>query len=180
MIIMGLDASTTATGWSIFDDRGLAAYGIIRPDGEDWRDRVVHQSAKLNEIINTYHPQKIIMEDVPLKQGNSKALVMLGAVQGFIYGIASSYSIPVQFLFPSEWRSPLGLYDGTREGTKRKELKKRAIEKVNELFGLNLMWVSPSSKKNEDDIAEAVLIAYSQIRRKRFVNPNAKTQKKGV
>ena len=64
---------------------------------------------------------------------------------------------------PSEWRSKVGLYDGTKRGMKRDVLKQRAIEKANELFHLDLTWVSPRSKKNQDDIAESILIAYSQI-----------------
>lgn len=168
MILLGLDASSSSTGWAVFDNKGLAAYGIIKPNGEDWRDRLVHQGSKLKEIMEKYHPDKIVMEDVPLKNGNSKVLVILGAVQGFIYGIAASYGIPVHFVLPSEWRSPLGLYDGTREGTKRKELKRKSIEKANELFGLNLVWVSPSSSKNMDDISDAILLCYSQIRQRKF------------
>lgn len=168
MTLLGLDASSSSTGWSVFDKRGLAAYGLIRPDGEDWRDRLVNQGDKLKEVIEKYHPDKIIMEDVPLKSGNSKVLVILGAVQGFIYGIAASYNIPVEFVLPSEWRSPLGLYDGTREGTKRKELKRKSVEKTNELFGLNLVWISPSSKFNQDDVSDAILLCYSQIKPRKF------------
>ena len=168
MILLGLDASSSSTGWAVFDNKGLSAYGIIKPSGEDWRERLVHQGSKLKEIMEKYHPDKIVMEDVPLKNGNSKVLVILGAVQGFIYGIAASYNIPVQFVLPSEWRSPLGLYDGTREETKRKELKRKSIEKANELFGLNLVWVSPSSNKNMDDISDAILLCYSQIRQRKF------------
>lgn len=167
-VILSLDASSSSTGWSIFDKKGLSAYGVIQPEGEDWRDRLVHQGPKIKEIIERYHPNQIVMEDVPLKSGNQKVLVILGAVQGFIIGIASSYDIPIKFVLPSEWRSPLGLYDGTREGTKRKELKKKSIEKANELFGLNLLWVSPSSKKNMDDISDSILLGYSQIRPRRF------------
>lgn len=172
-IIMGLDPSTTSTGYAIFNERGLCSYGVIKSDGEDWRDRLVNQGLKLKEIIEKYNPEKIIMEDVPLKANNAKVLVVLGAVQGFIYGIAASYAIPVQFILPSEWRSPLGLYDGTREGTKRKELKRKSIEKANELFGLNLVWISPSSKKNMDDISDAILLAYSQIKQRKFGKPKS-------
>lgn len=161
---MGIDASSTATGWSIFNYRGLEAYGVIRPEGDDWRSRLVHQGPKLREIIERYHPTMIVVEDVPLKTANPKTLVILGAVQGSILGISSSYGIPIKFVLPSEWRSPLDLYDGTREGTKRKELKKKSIDKANEIFGLHLVWVSPSSKKNEDDISDAILLAYSQIK----------------
>ena len=43
-------------------------------------------------------------------------------------------------------------------------LKKAAVDKANNLFNLQLSWVKPKSKKNDDDIAEAILIAYSQIK----------------
>ena len=64
MILLGLDASSSSTGWAVFDNKGLAAYGIIKPNGEDWRDRLVHQGSKLKEIMEKYHPDKIVMEDV--------------------------------------------------------------------------------------------------------------------
>ncbi len=163
-VILGLDCSTTSTGWSIFDNKGLAAYGIIKPDGEDWRDRLVKQAPKLKEIIEIYKPQKIIMEDVPLNsQGGLKILVVLGAVQGLVLGVASSLNTPIKFVTPNEWRSKVGLFTGNRNDTKRDEMKKRSIEMANKEFGLNLKWFSKSSKKNEDDISDAILIAYSQI-----------------
>ena len=52
MIVMGIDASTTSTGWAIFDDKELKAYGLIKPDGEDWRERIVNQAPQLVEIIS--------------------------------------------------------------------------------------------------------------------------------
>ena len=62
MIVMGIDASTTSTGWAIFDDKELKAYGLIKPDGEDWRERIVNQAPQLVEIISKYKPEKIYME----------------------------------------------------------------------------------------------------------------------
>lgn len=173
MITMGIDASTSSTGWSVFDGDKLVTYGVIKPSGEDWRERLINEGPMLNAILDKYKPEKIYMEDVPLKSASSKALVVLGAVQGFIYGILASHNVPVHFLIPSEWRSPLGLYDGTREGTKRHELKRKAIVKANEVFNLDLLWVSPNSKKNQDDQAEAILIAYSQVKKKRFGKPKS-------
>ena len=113
------------------------------------------------------------MEDVPLKARNPKVLVQLGAVQGFFYGLVASFGIPIVFLNPSEWRSPMGLFDGTREGTKRDELKKKSIEKANKLFGLDLLWVSPKSTRNQDDVADAILVAYSQIKKKHIGKPTS-------
>ena len=174
MVVCGIDASTKSTGWSIFDGKELVAYGVIKPEGQDWRERTVNQAPKLIEILNKYHPDKIYMEDVPLKAQNPKILVQLGAVQGFFYGLVASFGIPIVFLNPSKWRSPMGLFDGTKEGTKRTEMKRKSIEKVNELFGLGLVWKSPSSVRNQDDIADAVLVAYSQIKVRHIGRPNSR------
>lgn len=173
MVVCGIDASTKSTGWSIFDGKELVAYGVIKPEGQDWRERTVNQAPKLIEILNKYHPDKIYMEDVPLKAQNPKVLVQLGAVQGFFYGVAVSFNIPIEFLIPSQWRSPMGLFDGTRNGTKRAEMKRKSIEKANDLFGLNLVWKSDSSKFNNDDQSDAILIAYSQIKVKHIGKPNS-------
>lgn len=173
MVVCGIDASTKSTGWGIFDGKELTAYGVIKPEGQDWRERTVNQAPKLIEILNKYHPDKIYMEDVPLKAQNPKVLVQLGAVQGFFYGVAASFDIPIEFLVPSQWRSPMGLFDGTRSGTKRAEMKRKSIEKANNLFGLNLVWKSACSIKNDDDIADAILIAYSQVKVKHIGKPNS-------
>mgnify|MGYP002513462627 CR=1 FL=1 len=53
-VILGLDCSTTSTGWCVFDDKGLAAYGVIKPEGEDWRERLTKQAPKLRNIIESY------------------------------------------------------------------------------------------------------------------------------
>lgn len=164
MITMGIDASTTATGIGIFDNNNLIYYTTIKPKGQDWRDRLFHQGESINKIIEVYKPDKVYIEDVPLKSsGGLQTLVILGAVQGFIYGIMASHSIEVEFVSPNTWRSMAGLFDGTTEGKKREVLKQKAIQTANEKFGLNLNWVSPNSKFNEDDVAEAILICATMI-----------------
>lgn len=156
---MGIDASTTCTGIAIFKDEKLIYYTAIRPKGDNWRDRLFHEGPALSQIIQLYKPDIIYMEDVPLKaSGGLKTLVILGGVQGFIYGIAASNGVPVHFVSPTVWRSKAKLFDGTIEGKKRDILKKRAIEMANEKFGLNLKWNGPNSIKTEDDIAESILI----------------------
>lgn len=163
-VYMGIDASSSCTGVSVFVDNELVHYEAIRPEGNDWRDRLFHEGPALSQIIQKYKPNKIYMEDVPLKvSGGLKTLVILGGVQGFIYGVAASNGVPIEFVSPTSWRSIVGLFDGTTEGKKREVLKRKAIEMANEKFGLELKWVSPSSKRNEDDIAEAILICASMI-----------------
>ena len=170
---MGIDGSTSSTGWSIFDGSKLVTYGVIKPKGKEWRDKIEQEWPILNKVVEKYKPEKIFMEDVPAKPG-TLTLIKLGAVQGMVLALSSQYQIPIQFLSPSDWRGALGLYDGTRAGTQRDNLKKKAIEMVNKKFKLDLTWVAPKSKRNEDDVAEAILICYSQVKEK-FLGRNSKS-----
>lgn len=163
MKVIGIDASTTCTGYSVFEGKRLVHYSCIKPTGKTWQQRLIDEGPKLSMLIEQWKPDFIVMENVPLVNRQMETLVILGAVQGYILAIASHYNIEVKFVMPSEWRSEIGLYDGTRAGMRREVLKRKAIEKANELFNLDLKWVAPKSKKNQDDIAEAVLIGYSQV-----------------
>lgn len=174
MVVMGIDASTTSSGWSIFESDGCKriASGRIKTKGKDWREKIEYEWTVFGKIIGKYRPEKIFMEDVPMKDGKL-TIMKLGAVQGMAICLAAQYNVKIQFLLPSEWRSGLGLYDGTRQGTHREVLKKKAVEMANKLFGLNLLWVKEKSKQNEDDEAEALLIAYSQIKPCKFGKPKS-------
>ena len=166
MKIMGIDASTTCTGYSIFEDGKLIDYGYIRPKGQHWRERLIQIGEQLKEILKQSMPDKIYMEDVPLMGTQKQTFVILGAVQGFILGIATSMNIEISFLLPSQWRSLMGLYDGSRQGTKKEMMKEKAVKMANKIFQLDLVWAGGKSVKNQDDIAESILIAYSQIKQK--------------
>ena len=171
---MGIDGSTTSSGWAIFDSKDCCRLdsGRIQFNDKNWRERISKEWKVFNKIIQKYHPEKIYIEDVPMKDGKS-TILKLGSVQGMAICLASQYDIEIQFLLPSDWRSCLGLYDGTRQGTHREVLKKKAVETANKLFGLDLLWVKEKSKKNEDDEAEALLIAYSQIKKYKFGKPKS-------
>ena len=174
MVIMGIDGSTTSSGWAIFESNDCSRLdsGRIQFNDKNWRERIFKEWKVFNKIIQKYHPEKIYIEDVPMKDGKA-TILKLGSVQGMAICLAAQYNIEIQFLLPSEWRSGLGLYDGTRQGTHREVLKKKAVETANKLFGLNLLWVKEKSKKNEDDEAEALLIAYSQIKPRKFGKPKS-------
>ena len=51
MIACGLDASTSCTGWSIFENGALIAHGAIKPKGDDWRDRVMELTMDMLQTL---------------------------------------------------------------------------------------------------------------------------------
>lgn len=174
MVVLGIDGSTSSSGWAVFESEGCKRIdsGRIQPKGENWRDRIEQEWIEFSQIFEKYRPQKIYAEDVPLKDGKP-TILKLGSVQGMMICLAAQYGVEIKFLPPDEWRSGMNLYDGTRQGTHRDVLKKKAVETANKLFGLDLKWVKEKSKKNEDDEAEAILIAYSQIKSRKFGKPKS-------
>lgn len=162
--IISLDASTSCTGYAVFDGDKLTDYGKIKPKGDDWRDRIIDETMRLAELFREHRPNVIIAEDVPMKDGKP-TIVKLGAVHGMILSLCAGFKIKPMFLLPSNWRQDMGLFDGTRAGMTREAMKEKAVNMANDVFGLNLQWVSTTSSKNDDDTAEAILIGWSQIRK---------------
>lgn len=164
MIVMGIDASTTCSGYSVFDNHKLIEYGAIKPpETLEWRDRIAYQTIEFMKLFKKYQPEILYAEDVPAKDGKL-TIEKLGAVQGMLIALCAAYKIQTHFLLPSKWRGALGIFDGTRSGLHRDVLKQKAIEMANKEFDIQLVWVAPKSKKNQDDIAEAILIGWSQIK----------------
>lgn len=168
MIYMGIDASSTCIGYSVFDNHKLIDYGKIKPiKSNDWRERIEDMSEKIPKIIDKYNIDKVYIEDVPLMgKGGMKTLVILGAVQGLLINIFNSRHIIMEYISVSSWRSNLNLFTGDKKGLKRDEMKQKSIAYANKTFNLNLNWVSSSSIKNDDDIADAINICWSQIKPK--------------
>lgn len=151
----------------MFDGLKLVHYQAIKPNRDlTWRERLIQEGREIENIIKKYRPSCIYLEEVPLIGKQMQTLVLLGAVQGYILSIATHCHVPIHFLLPSQWRSDMELFDGSKAGTKRDAMKEKAVLTANELFGLNLKWVKPKSKLNDDDVAESILIAWSQIRPK--------------
>lgn len=162
-VIMGIDASTTCTGISVFDDKNLIYSTEIKAKSDEWHQRLIEQKNQIEKIIKKYKPVMAYMEDVPLESRSNKNLLLLGAVHGFIFDICINFDIKIEYISPTVWRSRLNMFDGTKDGRKREVLKKKAVLMANSLFNLKLEWHGSKSKRTQDDQAEAILIAWSKI-----------------
>lgn len=165
MIIMGLDASTKSTGYSVFKNDELIDYGLVKADNSNMMYRLQDMYVEIKTLITKYRPELIIMEDVPMTGVNLKVAKDLCVLQGLIYSLGIEKNKQILFVLPSSWRSAVGVFEGkkTREQMKREYQKERAINLVNERYNLKLEW---TTKYNDDkngfsDIAEAILIGSS-------------------
>lgn len=158
MIICGIDASSSCTGVCIFNDEELIYYNKFKPHTVvDFRHNTCEIVDQVIEVINLYCPDVIYMEDVPVfvnKQRGTKPLVALGAVQGIFYQkLAYQYGYHIEYVSVVSWRKKLDFLKGAK---KREEQKAKAIEFVNQRYGLKLA-------KSDDDIAESICLVVSQM-----------------
>lgn len=166
MVTLGLDMSSKKSGYSLFYDTKLIEYGLWESSEENWRDRIIFMANQLNNYIKKHNIDYIVVEDVPLNMANPQTLKILSALQGMILSVCVTNNKKIDFVPVSTWRSTLGLFNGTRKGTEREEMKKSSIEYANKAFDLRLIWKSKTSKYNQDDIADAINVAWSKIKPK--------------
>lgn len=157
MIKCGIDASSSCTGVCIFDNEELIYYEKFKPYKViDFRHNTCEIVDQVADIINLYCPDVIYMEDVPTfvnKQRGPKPMVALGAVQGIFYQkLAYQYGYHIEYISVTSWRKKLDFLKGAK---KREEQKAKAVEFVNQRYGLKL-------GKSDDDIAESICLVVSQ------------------
>ena len=161
MEILGIDAATKKTGYGILNaDTGeLVDYGLIKTNSDDVRDRMKEIYFELKKIIESNDIKVVVVED----HANLKTGKDLSILHGVILGVCFEQCLPWVVYAPSSWRSVVGTYDGTREGTKREVQKQVAVDKVNDLYNLDFKYFVRDTKENQsdDDKAEAILIARS-------------------
>lgn len=163
MKILGVDASTRCTGWCVLDNGKLIEYGKIIPEDRDaeWRERVLYMMRKVGKIAQTYNIDTIACETPVKTIKNVNTLEQLFTLGGTLMGIAAMLHINYCPVEVATWRKHFKLLDGipAKEKDKRAILKQRSIELANETYNLELQYVSPSSSRNDDDIADSINIA---------------------
>lgn len=155
MNIVSIDASTKSSGIALFENGQLTVYDNFTNSSSDLIKRISHMINKLDEFLNKYHADKIILEEVHPEDKltnikTHKALMYLQAAIAFLVHERHSY-IQIEYLYPSEWRKLCGIKTG--RGTYRSSLKEQDIAFVKERFGLNV----------NDDIADAICIGYAYL-----------------
>lgn len=160
--VIGLDMSTKSSGYAVFTDKDLIAYGLWQKNNSDWRERCIEMGVCLSDLLKSYPASVVYCEDT-IGTPNIATIKKLSVLQGVILGIATAHNTKIHFLSPSTWRSELGLFTGSRKDTERELLKEHTVNYINEQFGLDLFYKA-KSVKSQDDIADSIAIAWSQIK----------------
>ena len=157
--ILGLDCSTKCTGYSIFTHDGeLVKYGCIKPNTDDDAiERIRFTINEVQKLIQEHNPYLIVEEDVPPALQNSMTVKTLSTLKGGMLALAQINNISVRYILPNVWQSALKILKS------KGSTKKQSVDFVNETYSTDFKFVSESSKKNDDDITDAICLVHYYI-----------------
>lgn len=149
--LVGIDSSTVRTAFSVYDNGNLVDHLLI--DKSKIKNKEQKFESMCNSILDELdrlNPDIIVIELTSVTR-NAVAQRQLTMIIGVIYSWAIRNDCEFVSYRASEWRA---LISKEKKPRKREELKAWAIQKVKELFSIDI---------EIDDIAEAILIGQARI-----------------
>lgn len=149
MVILGIDSSTTSTGWGVIDTKfndelRLVDYGSIKPPKVETIDRIIYISRELKQMLQDFKPELIVIEEVNVTRNMNTIRALVGLLTEIEVMLRKRQALYIK-LTPSQWRASVGI----RCKNSREELKKASIGYVRERY----------NEKVTDDEADAICIA---------------------
>ena len=147
--VLALDAATTITGYSIYDNRELVSYGTYIVDSTlSTEERINSVKLWLSAALKEWEPDFVGIENIQLQkfgpsasQVQVKTFQVLANLQGVLIDTIFEASIDHGLVYSSEWRK----YCGINEGEQHRENKKKlAQEKVK-------LWYNQNCTQDEAD-----------------------------
>lgn len=155
MLYISFDQASGETGFSVFLDSKLVAYGKKKTSHYDFMENVLETEKFMLETIekylNEYKPKQytIALEEIQLQhRGGVDTFKKLAQLQGvLITSIMRNHpDAKLELVYASTWKAFAKV-----KGNGRAEQKRNAQAKIKELFG----------KDVTQDEADAILIGYS-------------------
>ena len=130
--ILALDAATGITGYAVYDNHELVAYGTFKTDNMLEAPARINQVKKwLEDAIKNWEPDFVGVENIQLQkygaaasQVQAKTFQTLANLQGVIIDTLFEQCIDYDLVYSSEWRK----YCGISEGDAHRENKKKAAQ----------------------------------------------------
>ena len=156
MRLLAIDASTKSTGLAYFDDKELKAWDCLTASSTDLIKRIAKMTKELNNFLDKYPADKIILEEVRMEQGQIqnpqtyKALMWLQAAIAFM--VHENYpKTKIEYVYPSQWRAACGIKTG--RGVRRDKQKELDMQFVKDNYNI----------ETNDDIADAIGIGHAYV-----------------
>lgn len=144
MKILGLDTSTTSTGYAVLDGNKLISYGTIKtPKKADILDKIIYIEENIKQIIKAKEVEFIVIEDLAVTRSASTTKALAGLLYHLLVEFRKRELLTIT-VRPSQWRKNCNI-----KGKSRKEFKENAINYVENVYKI----------KVNDDEADAICIA---------------------
>lgn len=126
--VLALDQATNVSGWCIFDNSVLVAYGKVSFSTGEALERMTKIRNWLLNMIENWSPDEIALEDIQLqkfagKNGNTEGAVttykVLAQLQGVLAVTAIEKNIPYAIVHTATWRSHCHINARSRQDQKR-------------------------------------------------------------
>lgn len=144
MRILGIDSSTTATGYAILNGNKIIKSGVIKPNKAlSSIERIIYIENEINALYDKYKPSFIVIEEMVAFRNANAMRILIGLIYHLVIEFTKKEALIV-LVRPSEWRKVCNI-----KGKGRNELKENAINHIKEKY----------NKKVTDDEAEAICIA---------------------
>ena len=138
--LLALDAATNVTGYAVYDNERLVAYGTFKATAaKDTTERINEVKLWLEAAVREWNVDFVGIENIQLQgyteHGTTQLQVetykVLANLQGVIADILYELQIPFGFAYAVEWRK----YCAVGEGIGRENKKKQAQDKVRMWYG---------------------------------------------
>lgn len=144
MIILGLDTSTTSTGFAVIDNGKLISYGTIEPPKKaELLDRIIYIEQYVKQIIKAKEIDYVVIEQLAVMRSANTTRVLAGLLYHLLVEFKKRDLLTI-LVRPSEWRSKCHI-----KGKIRSELKANTIAYVLNKYGIEV----------GEDEADAICIA---------------------
>ena len=144
MKILGLDTSTTATGYAILENGKLVKSGVIVPSKKlDSIHRIIYIDEEIKKIYNKYMPDFICIEEMVAFRNANAMRVLIGLIYHLVIEYSKNDALVI-LVRPTEARK------GKIKAKRRNEIKKESVEYANMKYKINV---------KDDNESDAILIA---------------------
>lgn len=158
MTILALDQASRTSGYAVFCEDQLIDSGKFTYEDTDLAERLVKIRKKVETLIDYFHIEKIILEDIQLQNNVGSNVVTykaLAEVIGVLTELAAERKLPYKLVSSSSWKSSLQI-----KGKTRPEQKRNAQQYVINTYG----------KKVTQDESDAICIGshYTKLNKSAF------------
>ena len=159
--LLALDQSSKITGWSVFENGKLIAFGKFDSGDADLPVRLTKIRRTVQELIKEYQIDEVALEDIQLQAnvGNNVATYKaLAEVIGVLTQMLHESGIPHELVHSSSWKSALGI-----KGRSRAEQKRAAQQWVVNTYHFD-------KKKPTQDECDSICLGNYKISKKEDFN----------